>query len=132
MTASIRHPHFTVELYPECLEIIRLCLFKESTNDSPYIDDEEERLIFVLEALMEKGLTESSINRWIELISKDLKEILENEGYSLSFFWKRTNVINFVRGLYFRLLYKNECIKLQESIVTILKQWHDQMYKTNL
>ncbi|MFD1851816.1 DUF2785 domain-containing protein [Oceanobacillus bengalensis] len=128
LTEAIRHPHFNIVLSSKCLEIIKICLFKESTSEAPYVDDEEERLIFAVEALMEKGLTDSDIAIWVLSISNELKELLENEGYRLSFFWKRTNVVNFLRGFYFRLLYKNDCLKLQDKIVNILEQWHNKLY----
>ncbi|MBP2242300.1 hypothetical protein J2Z40_002874 [Cytobacillus eiseniae] len=131
ITAAIRHPHFKFDLSSECLEIIKICLFKESINELPYVDDEAERLIFAVEALMEKGLTESDIEIWILTISNALKELLRNEGYSLNFFWKRSNVVNFLRGFYFRLLYKNDYLKVRENIVNILEQWHNQLYNLN-
>lgn len=108
-----------------------LTIFSERTTKVPYVDDEDERLLFALEALMENGLTDNDIETWIVTISNELTELLENEGDSMNFFWKRSNVVNFLRGFYFRLLYKNDCLKLRESIVNILEQCHNQMYSQN-
>jgi hypothetical protein len=131
LTEAIRHPYFKLELSFECLEVIKICLFKESTSEVPFVDDEEERLIFAVEALMEKGSTESDIETWILTISDKLRVLLDEEGYSTNFFWKRTNIINFLRGLYFRLLFKNNWFNLRKKIEIILEQLHDELYNLN-
>ncbi|WP_432360631.1 DUF2785 domain-containing protein [Sporosarcina sp. UB5] len=128
LTEAINHPSFNISFSPECLETIKLCLFKDSTSGLPYVDEEEERLVFAVEALQEKGVSDSEIENWLSSISDELDKLLEKEGYSLNFFWKKSNVINFLRGYYFRLLYKNDGLKLRESIVKILERWHKQFY----
>lgn len=128
LTEAIIHPNFDINLSNECLEAIKLCLFKDSSIKSPFVDEEEERLIFAVEALQKKGITDDEINKWLFSISEKLNQILEKEGYSLNFFWKKSNVINFLRGYYFRLKYKNDCLLLQENIVEILKHWHNKIY----
>lgn len=128
LTETISHPHFNVTLSPRCFETIKLCLFKEGTRELPYVDDEEERLVCAVEALQEKGVSDGDIDKWVSSISDELNELLEKEGYSLNFFWKRSNVIKFLRGYYFRLLYKNDGLKLRENIVKTLEQWHKRFY----
>ncbi|MFS0688782.1 DUF2785 domain-containing protein [Sporosarcina sp. 179-K 8C2 HS] len=128
LTVAISHPNFTITFSSECLETIKLCLFKISTKEVPYVDEEEERLVFVVEALQEKGISDNEIEDWLSTISDELNELYEKEGYSLNFFWKKSNVINFLRAYYFRLLYKNDCLKLRESLVEILERWHKQIY----
>ncbi|MDQ0156248.1 DUF2785 domain-containing protein [Robertmurraya andreesenii] len=127
LTEAIKHPSFSIMLSSDCLEAIKQCLFKESTNQVPYVDDEEERLIFAVEALQEIGVTDNEIENWIVSISDELSA-LEKEGYSLNFFWKKSNVINFLRGFYFRLLYKNERLNIQEIITKILEHWYSRSY----
>ncbi|WP_440896906.1 DUF2785 domain-containing protein [Amphibacillus sp. Q70] len=131
IATAIRHPKFKRDLSSECLEVIKQCLFKDSINQIPYVDDEDERLMFAVEALIDQGLTEDDIEVWLLTISNELKQLLENEGYSLNFFWKKTNVANFLRSFYFRLRYKNECLQLQELIADILQQWHNRLYNSN-
>jgi len=131
LAEAIRHPCFKIQLSSECLETIKLCLFKDNPDELPNVDDEEERLIFAVEALMEKGMTYSDIDIWTLAISDELKELAETEGYSIEFFRKKTNVVNFLRAFYFRLLYKNDDFKLRENIVNILQHWHIQMYSSN-
>ena len=125
---AIKHPNYNTVLSSKCLETIKHCLFKDSVNGMPYIDDEEERLIFAVEALLEKGVTESDIEMWVLTISEALTELSREEGYSLNFFTKRHNLTSLLRGLYFRSLYRNDCLKLRESIVDILEKWHNQLY----
>lgn len=131
IATAIKHPKFKWALSSECLEVIKLCLFKESINQIPYVDDEDERLIFAVEALMDHGLTEDDLEVWLLTISNELRQLLEREGYSLNFFWKKTNIVNFLRSFYFRLRYKNECLKLQEIIADILQQWYKRLYNSN-
>lgn len=128
LTEVISHPNFNMNLSIDCLEAVKLCLFKNSTIELPFVDEEEERLLFAVEALQEKGVTESEMENWVSNISDELTELLKREGYSLNFFRKKSNVINLLRGYYFRLLYKNKCLKLQEKIIHILEQWHKKMY----
>ncbi|WML46368.1 DUF2785 domain-containing protein [Neobacillus sp. PS3-40] len=128
LAEAVRHPSFNNGLFFECLEVIKLCLFKETTTKTPFVDDEEERLIFVLEALIGKGITQNELGNWILEVSDTLQDLKRKEGYSLNFFWKKSNVITFLRGLYFRLLHKGEYSELRKSITDILQQWHNQLY----
>lgn len=128
LVEAVKHPLFNNNLSSVYLETIKECLFKKSTTKAPFVDGEEERLIVVLEALIEKGLTTDEMITWISEISNTLNNLKSEEGYSLNFFWKRSNVINFLRGLYFRLLYKNTHLKLRSRITDILEQLHKQMY----
>ncbi len=131
LTESVKHPRFNNELSSEYLETIKDCLFKEGPTKTPFIDDEEERLIFVLEALIDKGLTEFEINTWLLEISNTLNELKNKEGFSSQFFWKRSNVINFLRGFYFRLLYKKQYPEIRDTITKVLEQWHTEVYREN-
>ncbi len=128
LTEAISHPKFNINLSDLCLETVKLCLFKDCTIEFPFVDEEEERLIFAVEALQEKGVTESKMETWVMKISDELNNLFEEDGYSLEFFRKKSNVINFLRGYYFRLLYKNNCLKLRGKITCILEQWHKKIY----
>ncbi|WP_260052585.1 DUF2785 domain-containing protein [Oceanobacillus sojae] len=128
LTEAIKHPCFDNSLSFECLETIRQCLFKESITKAPYVDDEEERLLFILEALIDKGIKADDITYLVSAISDDLQELKTKEGHNLNFFWKKTNVINFLRGFYFRLLYKNAYPQIRNNITVILEQWHNETY----
>ncbi|GGP14526.1 DUF2785 domain-containing protein [Oceanobacillus neutriphilus] len=128
LTEAIKHPCFDNRLSFECLETMKRCLFKEGTTKSPYIDEEEERLLFVLEALIDKGIKDKEITFLILDITDKLQELKTKEGDNLNFYWKKSNAVNFLRGLYFRLLYKNTYPEIRKNIAAILEQWHRETY----
>lgn len=130
LVEAIKHPLFNINLSSEYLETIKECLFKNSTTKTPFVDGEEERLVFVLEALIEKGLTTNEMNKWVSEITDTLTNLKNEEGYSLNYFWKRSNVINFLREVYFQQLYKNTHLTLRSKITDSLEQLHNQMYET--
>ncbi len=128
LAEAVRHPAFNNERSLDFLATIKACLFKEGSSQAPFCDDEEERLIFVLEALIEKGLTDEDVVIWLSTISDALDQLKDKEGYCLNFFWKRSNIIDFLRGFYFRLLYKNAKPTLRTYISKTLAYWHKQVY----
>lgn len=125
LVEAVRHPLFNKNLSSEYLETIKECLFKKGTTRTPFVDGEEERLIFVMEALIEKGLATDEIKNWLSEISDTLTNLKNEEGYSLNYFWKRSNVIHFLREFYFPLLYKNTQLTLRSKITDILEQFHN-------
>jgi hypothetical protein len=125
----IKHPSFSTHQFYKCLETIKGCLFKDSSDGSPYMDDEGERLIFPIEAMLERGLEENRLISWASELYIDLTKIQSEEGFSLNYFRKRTNIISFLRGLYFRLMYKNQSEKLCRDIFNLLEQAHYQIYR---
>lgn len=130
LVEAVKHPLFNNNLSSVYLETIKECLFKKSTTNTPFVDGEEERLVFVVEALIEKGLTTNEINNWVSEITDTLTNLKNEEGYSLNYFWKRSNVINFLRGVYFQQLYKNTHLTLRSKITDSLEQLHNQMYES--
>jgi hypothetical protein len=125
----IKHPSFSTDQFYKCLETIKGCLFKDSSDGSPYMDDEGERLIFPIEAMLERGLEEDRLISWASELYIDLTKIQSEEGFSLNYFRKRTNIISFLRGLYFRLMYKNQSEKLCQNIFNLIEQAHYQIYR---
>lgn len=124
LVESIKHPLFDVNLANECLETIGICLLKEAS----YVDDEEERLIFAIEALLDKGIDEVVIEKWILNLSSALSVILNQDGFALPFFRKKTNLCNFMKALYFRLMYKKVGSTTRKSMEEILEKWHRKLY----
>lgn len=117
---AIKHPLFEMNLISDCLDTISSCLFKESV----YTDEEDERLIYAIEALFEKGMDESILEKWVISLSDYLNEIRNPNGFSLTYFRKKTNVSNFLKTLYFRLMFKNDGVSTRETIEEILKKLH--------
>jgi hypothetical protein len=117
---AIKHPLFEMSLISGCLDTISNCLFKESV----YTDGEDERLIYAIESLLEKGMEESILEIWIFSLSDYLNEIRNPSGFSLSYFRKKTNVSNFLKTLYFRLMFKNDGVSTRKTIEEILTKLH--------
>lgn len=128
LSEAIKHPHFPMYNGTKCLEVVRCCLFKESTDCLPYVDDEGERLVYPIVSLMEKGIQEDELVDWVTKIEGDLTELKEKETNSLHYFRVRTNVTNFLRGLYFRLSFKQQSEGLVLHIFNLLKKIHEQIY----
>lgn len=121
LAAAIKHPLFPEQLAKKCLYTIGVCLFKAGS----YIDDEEERLIGALEALLNKGTEETLLETWIVTLESDLTDKLNQEGETLSFFRTKTNIQHFLKALYFRMLFKNSSRNSRNMIKTILERWHN-------
>jgi hypothetical protein len=128
LAEAIKHPYFPMENATKCLEVIKCCLFKESTEGIPYVDDEGERLVFPIMALIEKGIQEDQMGDWITKIESDLTKLKAKETNRLHYYRVRTNSINLLRGLYFRLSYKKQGEPLAQTIFTLLKKIHEHIY----
>ncbi|WP_096155401.1 DUF2785 domain-containing protein [Bacillus sp. FJAT-45066] len=126
LVSLVRHPKFTEKNCKEVLKTLHNCLYKDAT----YIDDEEERLIFVIEALMEKKMDYKKIEQWILQILHDLEFIFNNEGFSNKYFRTKFNIANFLKTLYFRIGFINEKSSLRDLINDSLKELHQKIYSS--
>ena len=125
LTALVRHNEFTMEYSTDVLNAVQDCLFKEAT----YIDDEEERLIFVLEAFIERNLDEKKLERWLLQIINDLELIYSKEGFSNKYFRTKFNLANFLKALYFRIEWIDEKSSIRILIKDNLKELHRKVYR---
>ncbi len=125
LTAAIKHPSFSMDLADSCLAAIQCCLYKEAI----YIDDEDERLVFAVEALLEKGMSESVLKKLAHQLSGRLDELHKGDGFSIGYFNKRRNVVSFLRSLYFRLAYGDTASNLRRCLIEIMKDKHLQVYR---
>ncbi|MDZ5472256.1 DUF2785 domain-containing protein [Bacillus sp. 31A1R] len=123
LAACVLHPLFTNDLYESILASVSSCLFKEGV---PYVDDEDERLIAVIEALMEKGIEEQLLEQWLEKIFAQLEEVHQTEHYSLEFYRTKTNVLNFTKTLYFTLLLNNLGENVRGLIEGYMMKWYKE------
>ncbi|WP_456271381.1 DUF2785 domain-containing protein [Bacillus sp. AK031] len=124
LTAAINHPSFDRALIPSCLEVIALCFEKEAV----YMDDEDERLIFAIEALLKKGLEVHILDEWIISLNAELKASNQSTGYTLPFFRRKKNISDFLKSLYFRLEYLQNHKETQKTIKKVLGHWHQVVY----
>ncbi len=124
LTEVIRHPLFNTEKTEECLDAIQECLFKEAM----YVDDEDERLLFAIEALLEKGMKEERLSKWLKSLSDNLESHFEVERYSVEFFHKKGNVLSFLKSCYFRLLIRDTCSDARCMIEDVVEKWTRKIY----
>ncbi|WP_273834311.1 DUF2785 domain-containing protein [Guptibacillus sedimenti] len=125
LTEVIRHPVFEIEKIDECLEVIRACLFKKATT---YVDDEDERLLFAIEGLLDQGLSEEKFSKWIELLSTELEGLFQQNGYSVDFFHIKGNVLSFMKSCYFRLIMKEDFFEVRFMIEKVVERWTRKIY----
>ncbi|MGV3466265.1 MAG: DUF2785 domain-containing protein [Heyndrickxia sp.] len=125
LMTAISHPLFSFKHIPRALEAVRSCLFK----DECYKDDEDERLIFAVEALLDKGMSDEILEDWISSISHSLDKLFNIDGYSLDFYRNKTNSMNFLKSLYFRLGFRDKGEAPRQLIHHIIKKWHDAVYE---
>lgn len=119
LAAAIRHPLFKKQDALNYLSAISTCLFKQSV----YIDDEDERLSQVVDALIDRGLTDHTLNGWV---TKQYKQ-LEKREMTLSFFKQRTNISHFMKTLYFNLKRTSTFPHSLQSIEDGITYWHDKL-----
>ncbi|MGO1058833.1 DUF2785 domain-containing protein [Planococcus sp. FY231025] len=118
------HPGIDLDCAEESLAAVESCLFKQGQ----YNNEEDDRLIFVIEALIAKGLSDERLAEWIAVVFEKLQEIHEKEKYSAEFFRNKTNILNFAKTLYFRLVFRGENPDTKERITENLEHWHGVLY----
>lgn len=117
LAEAVKHPLFNLSLANECLNTIGGCILKETS----YIDEEDERLIYAVVALLEKGMDENLLKEWIANLSNRVTEIKSTTGYTPYYFRINMNLNQFVKSLYFRLLFLDNAMQTRQEIEQILK-----------
>jgi hypothetical protein len=117
LAEAVKHPLFNLALASECLNTIGGCILK----DTAYVDEEDERLIYAVIALLERGMDEKLLKEWIANLSKKVTDIKNTSGYTPYFFRMNSNLNQFIKSLYFRLLFLNAGIQTRHEIERILK-----------
>ncbi|MCA0172640.1 DUF2785 domain-containing protein [Bacillus sp. RAR_GA_16] len=124
LTEAVKHPVYHTESLPKCLDVLETCLFKEAV----YVDDEDERLLFVVEALLEKGMREERLIQGINELHQRLASLFEEKGYCVESFHMKRNVLGFLKSCYFRLLIRNKCPEARGVIGEIVERWTRKIY----
>ncbi|MGD6775189.1 DUF2785 domain-containing protein [Sutcliffiella horikoshii] len=124
LTALVSHEQFQMNLLADVLKAIETCLLKNVV----YQDEEEERLIFAVEALLENGMEKQVLMSWIKDLSSTLNKEQEVGGQSLSFYRSKINVTNFMKTLYFRLKLMNPDKELLECLEHEIHYWFRKSY----
>ncbi|QED49317.1 DUF2785 domain-containing protein [Cytobacillus dafuensis] len=124
LASAIDHPSYNTGMSKDFLDTVHNCLFKGPV----YTDNEDERLIFVIESLMDKDLKETELVEWVINIFSELEAVFEKESSYINFYRIKTNVMNFVKTLYFRLGYKNIGHHARNTIKENLEIWFKKYY----
>lgn len=120
----ILHPVFPPELHQRCLQVIKNCLLK----DAAYMDDEDGRLFYAVEALLDKGMTDENLLTWLMNLSDTVNERYKEKGYSYPFYRVKMNIENFFKTCYFRLKWKEAGSRSRNYINSVLEKWHYNDY----
>lgn len=121
-SAIIFHPLFNVRLVPVILQGIKDGFWKGTV----FVDDEEERLVRVVEKLIAKDFPEEVLIEWVEQIFDKLQFYLMEVGYTPQYFAARTNTLHFMKTLYFTLKFSQKSPQLMGVVSLFIAKWMKQ------
>ncbi|WP_201713989.1 DUF2785 domain-containing protein [Rossellomorea arthrocnemi] len=124
LVEAIRHPSFPSVFLHRSLKTIKDCILK----DAAYVDDEDGRLFFAIEILLDKIMTDDDLLMWLMDLSSTVNNRYKGEGYSYSFYRMKMNIENFFKTCYFRLKWKDTGSKECDYIEAVLEKWHNHEY----
>lgn len=117
--AAISHPLFTVQLAPVILQGLKEAMWKGAV----FVDDEDERFVQVVEALVRAEFPEEVLVEWVEQLFDKLDRHLYEVGYNPAFFAARTNTMHFMKTLYFALKFSNHYQQLRGVCSIFIGKW---------
>ena len=116
---TIKHPKFDLQHAPSILHALKLVTWK----DVVFINDEEERLVNIIEALLARNYSEEALSEWVEQVFDKFEMHLVTQGYNQRFFSGRTCTLNAMKTLYFSLKMNNLAPKLQNTLYLQIAKW---------
>lgn len=116
---TIKHPKFNLQHAPLILHALKLVTWK----DIVFVNDEEERLINIIEVLLARNYSEEALIEFIEQVFDKFEMHLVTQGYNDAFFSGRTCTLNVMKTLYFALKMNNLAPKLQNTIYGQVAKW---------
>ncbi len=121
LVALVEHSQFRKDDATLFLQAVRDAFWKEDV----FTDDEEERLSFVIEALLKRDVAPSTVTKWVKETFASLESLWNDAPFSISAFRIRTNVLHFMKALFFRV----DMPDLQRTIKQYLEEWHKRVYQ---
>lgn len=118
-TTTIKHPKFDLQYAPSILHALKLVTWKETV----FVNDEEERLINIVDALLLQNYSEEALIEFVEQAFDKFEMHLMTQGYNELFFSGRTCTLNFMKTLYFSLKMNNKAPQLQNTIYGQVAKW---------
>ncbi|NGX76089.1 DUF2785 domain-containing protein [Staphylococcus sciuri] len=124
LATCVRSKYYSGDCNKVILKVIAKKLYQLNTDLSCYIDDEDERQAFIIEALLEKGLTDQELSNWVSelFVTVNQTDLNQSEEAYLSYFRIRKNIKDFLKTLYFRLKFNQKCQVTQDKIEEILNK----------
>ena len=113
------HPSVEQRLIPVILGGLSTCFFKGGV----YVDDEDERLVTIVTALVENDYPEEVLLEWVEQIFDRLDREVAEFGQSPSFLHSRTNILQFMKTLYFALKKSHSAHQLRSAVSYFIQKW---------
>ena len=121
-TAIVAHPSFELRLAPNLLQGIKDSFWKGAV----YVDDEDERLVNVVNQLIQKDFPEEVLIEWVEQVFDKLQLHLMYEGYTPQYFVARTNTLQFMKTFYFTLKFSQKMPELKGVTSLFIGKWMKQ------
>ncbi len=121
-SAIVSHPTFEVRFAPTLLQGIKDSFWKGTV----FVDDEEERLVTILEKLILLDFPEEVMVEWVEQVFDKLQFYLMEVGYTPQYFTARTNTLHFMKTLYFTLKFSNKMPQLNGVVSLFIAKWMKQ------
>ena len=118
-SALISHPQFEIRLSPILLQGIKDSFWKGTV----YVDDEEERLVAIIDQLISKEFPEEILIEWVEQVFDKLQFYLMEVGYTPQYFNARTNTLHFMKTLYFTLKFSQQMPELKGTVSIFISNW---------
>ena len=118
-STTIKHPKFDLQFAPFILHALKLVAWK----DNVFVNDEEERLVTIIESLLLRGYSEEALIEWVEQVFDQFEMHLLTQGYNSLFFSGRTCTLNIMKTLYFSLKMNNQAPKLQNTLYGQIAKW---------
>ena len=121
-SAIISHPNFNVRFAPVILQGIKNSFWKGSV----LVDDEDERLVVIIEKLIGQNFPEEILIEWIEQVFDKLQFYLMEAGYTPEYFTARTNTLHFMKTLYFTLKFSQKSPEIMGITSLFIAKWMKQ------
>lgn len=116
LALMVRHDYFEVKYGVPILQGIQSVFWKGQV----LVDDEEERLVEIISALIEVQFPEEVLIEWVEQVFDQLQRYLMQRGYTRDYFTARTMILHFMKTLYFALKYKQKYPQLLSTVASFI------------
>lgn len=107
--AIIHHPSYDAKLNFRILQGIKDCFWKNHV----YINDEEEQLVGIVKQLITSEIEEAMLIEWVEQVFDKLQFYQFEVGNTPTYYAARTNILHFMKTLYFTLKFSNKMPELR-------------------